>query len=376
MKSYIYNLQNINDTIGIALVVHCGSMNEKKEQRGFSHLLEHMLISFDKFDYNSEINCSGYTDFYYTYFSFLTTQKHVEECIKYVKQIMDGEFITEEILENIREDVLKEYDTFFSKKCNNEYQCLLRRTKYIDQLAIGDFDIIKNCTLEQLREYFLHNYISENFELVVMGNINEQETSILSCDNLLKNHDIVQRYCTDNFEWVHYGKGQFLKIYYIKVLDGQEDFIYDYLFCAIIENFLGDHFNDECVEITKILLSRAEEFFCISMSKKNLRNIRNLRTLINTVVESIDETYVKNFIKEYKEMYVRYLSNGYGINIVNEMKTCIKHLVFKGRLIGTQEINNLILNEIDNVDIDRILEMVQRMKTNEKSFYLYKILEI
>ena len=88
MKSYIYNLPNTNDTIGMALVVHCGSMNEKKEQRGFSHLLEHMLISFDKFDYNQEINCSGYTDFYYTYFSFLTTQKHVKECIKYVKQIM------------------------------------------------------------------------------------------------------------------------------------------------------------------------------------------------------------------------------------------------------------------------------------------------
>ena len=39
MKSYIYNLQNTNNIIGIALVVHCGSMNEKKEQRGFSHLL-------------------------------------------------------------------------------------------------------------------------------------------------------------------------------------------------------------------------------------------------------------------------------------------------------------------------------------------------
>lgn len=376
MKSYIYNLQNTNNIIGIALVVHCGSMNEKKEQRGFSHLLEHMLISFDKFDYNEEINCSGYTDFYYTYFSFLTTQKHMKECIKYVKQIMDGRFITEDILDNIREDVLKEYDAFFSKKYGIEYQWLLRRTKYIDQLAIGDFDIIKNCTLEQLREYFLHNYISENFELVVMGNINERETSIFSCDNLLKNHDTVHRYCTDNFEWVRYGKGQFLKIYYIKILDGQEDFIYDYLFCAIIENFLGDYFNDECVEVTKVLLSRAEEFFCISMSKKNLRDITNLRILINRIVESIDETYVRNFLKEYKEMYVRYLSNGYGINIVNEMKTCIKHLVFKGQLIGTQEINNLILNEIDNVDIDMIVKMVRQMKINGKSFYLYKILEI
>lgn len=376
MKSYIYNLKNINDTIGIAFVVHCGSMNEKKEQRGFSHLLEHMLISFDKFNYNPGINCSGYTDFYYTYFSFLTTKKHMEECIKYVKQIMDGEFITEDILENIRQDVLKEYDTFFSKKNGIEYQWLLRRTKYIDQLAIGDLDVIENCTIKQLRQYFLQNYISENFELVVMGNINPQETGILFCDNHLKNHDIGHRYCTDNFEWIHYGKGQFLKIYYIKVSDGQEDFIYDYLFCAIIENFISDYFNDECVEVTKIFLSRAEEFFCICLSKKNLRNIKSLSILINRIVESIDKTYVRNFLKEYKEMYVRYLSSGYGINIVNEMKTCIKHLVFKGQLIGTQEINNLILNEIDNVDINRILKMIKQMKNNEKSFYLYKILEL
>lgn len=376
MKSHIYNIQNINDTIEIALVVHCGSMNEKKMQRGFSHLLEHMLISFDKFYYNPEINCSGYTDFYYTYYSFLTTQKHMDECIKFVKQIMSGEYITEDILENVRKDVLKEYDTFFLKKCDIEYQWLLRRTKYIDQLAIGDLDVIKNCTIEQLREYFLHNYISENFELIVMGNINEQETSILSCDNLLKNHDIVHRYCTDNFEWIQYGKGQFLKIYFIKVSEGQEDFIYDYLFCAIIENFIGDYFNDECVEVTKILLSRAEEFFCISLSKKYIRNITNLRILINRIVENIDKTYVRNFLKEYKEMYIRYINNGYGINIVNEMKTCIKHLVFKDKLIGTKEINYLILNEIDEVDINKILEMIKLMKTNESSFYLYKILEI
>ena len=376
MKSYIYNLKNINDTIGIALVVHCGSMNEKKKQRGFSHLLEHMLISFDKFNYNQEINCSGYTDFYYTYFSFLTTQKHMEECIKYVKQIMDGEFITEKILENVRQDVLKEYYTFFSKKNDVEYQWLLRRTKYINQLAIGDLDVIRNCTLEQLREYFLQNYVSENFELIVMGNINKQETDIFASDNHLNKRDIGHTYCRDSFEWIHHEKGKYLKIYYIKTPDEQEDFLYDYLFCAIIENFIGDYFNDECVEVTKILLSRVEEFFCISLSPKYIKNINNLRILINRMVESIDETYVMNFLKEYKEMYVKYLSNGYGINIVNELKTCIKHLVFKGKLIGTQEINDLILNEMDNVDTKRILKMIEQMKTNKSSFYLYKILEI
>lgn len=58
------------------------------------------------------------------------------------------------------------------------------------------------------------------------------------------------------------------------------------------------------------------------------------------------------------------------------MKTCIKHLIFKDKLIGTKEINYLILNEIDEVDINRILEMIKLMKTNESSFYLYKILEI
>lgn len=376
MKRYIYNLPNINDTIGISLVVHCGSMNEKKNQRGFSHLLEHMLISFDKFYYNPEINCSGYTDFYYTYFSFFATQKHKAECIKYVKKIMNGEFITDDILENIREDVLKEYYSFFSKNHGIEYQWLLRGTKYIDQLAIGDFDVIKNCTIEQLRKYFLQNYISENFELISMEDISEQETDIAFCDDNMQKCDIWHRYCTNDFEWIRYGKGQLLKIYFIKFPDGQEDFIYDYLFCAIIENFISEYFDDECVEVTKILLSRVEEFFCISLSKKNLKNIKDLSILINKIVEIIDETYVRNFLKEYKEMYIQYLNKGYGINIVNEMKICIKHLVFKGKLIGTQEINHLILDEIDNVEINRILEIIRQMKNNNKLFYLYKVLEI
>lgn len=376
MKCYVYNSKNMNDAIGISLVVHCGSMNEKNTQRGFSHLLEHMLISFDKYNCNQEINCSGYTDFYYTCFSFLSTKRHMKECLEYINQIINGRFLTQDILGNIREDVLKEYDTFFRKENDIEYQWLLRRTKYIDQLAIGNLEIIKNCTIEQLREYFLKNYISENFELIIMGNISEKEINMFPYDNHLTIHNISQRYCTDRFEWINYGTGKFLKIYFIKVLEEPEDFIYEYLFCAIIENFLDDYYNDECAEVYKILLSRAEEFLCIKISKNNISNIRNLKIFINEMVEKIDKNYVSNFLKEYKEMYVNYLSNGYGINILNEMKVCINYLVFKSRFIGTQEINNLILNEIDNVDIDKILKMIIQMKINEKTFYLYKILEI
>ena len=71
-RVYIYNLEMLENQISIALVIKCGSMMEKEDQRGFSHLLEHMNISFDKYSYNGKIKCLGYTDFFYTYYLFCT----------------------------------------------------------------------------------------------------------------------------------------------------------------------------------------------------------------------------------------------------------------------------------------------------------------
>lgn len=375
MKSYVYNLKNINDTIGISFVVRCGSMNEMDNQRGFSHLLEHMLISFDKFNYNPEISCSGYTDFYYTCFSFFTTKKHMTTCIEYVRQIINGKFIRSDILENIRKDVLEEYFSFCAKGSKTEYQWLLQGTKYINQLAIGDLEIIKKCTIEQLKEYYFQNYISEKFELIVMGDISNTKNGMYFCDGK-EIDNIWHRYCVNDFEWINYGKGQGLKIYYVKCVGTGDDFIYDYLFCTIVENFISEYYDDDHVEVTKILLSGIEEFFCICLSSKYLKTLNDLRVLIDKIYESVDKDYVKKFLKEYKKIYEKYLKNGYGINVVNEMKFCVKYLIFKDRLMGTQEMNNFILNKTANIEIDKILRMINHMKTNDDNFYLYKILEI
>lgn len=375
MKCYVYNLKNLHDTIGVSLIVHCGSMNEKKTQRGFSHILEHMLISFDKFDYNPEISCFGYTDFYYTYFSFFTTKKNITTCIECIRKIINGEFITKDILENIKKDVLKEYYSIFSKNHEMEYHWLLQGTKYIEQLAIGDLEVIKNCTIAQLKEYYLKNYVSNNFELIVMGDMDNKKNGVFFDDNKKKD-ELEYRYCIDKFQWINYGKGHILKIYYVKSKREKNEFIYDYFFCAIVENYIREVYKDDDIYMSKILLSRTEEFFCICLPQKYINNIQDLNVLVSEIVKNIDETYLKNFFKEYKTMFFKYLSDGYGINIVNEMKICIKNLVFEDELFGTQEMNNLILNKIDNVQLDRILRMIKCMKTNEKNFHLYKILEI
>lgn len=373
---HAYDLEILDSQIGVSLVVRCGSMQERECQKGFSHLLEHMNISFDKYCYNRNIKCLGYTDFFYTYYIFITDRKYIVECIQRINEIINGTYITKDVLEKIKPDVIEEYYKE-AEKVNNEYKYLLEGTKYAEQFAIGNIDIITGCQYNELLKYYQKYYISINIEIILMGKktiikkhipINSKKHSI---DKI-----ICKQYCISNFQWIKLGKKGMVKIFFLKKHHKEkEELVYDSIFLSLIKHIIFNIYEGKNAEVSKNVLSDIEEFICIDTDKTYLNSITEVKEFVKNIVSKASEDYISEFILIYKEEFFNNYKRGYGINLIQEMKQCIHSLIFNGEIIGSRELNDIIIQELRNIDINKIVEMISKMANNDADFFLYKIIE-
>lgn len=378
-RFYIYNLEMLENQISIALVIKCGSMMEKKDQRGFSHLLEHMNISFDKYFYNGKIKCLGYTDFFYTYYLFCTDKSYISKCMERVNEIISGIYITDEIMKKIKPDVIEEYYKKIKDKSNNEYGYLLEGTEYSKHLAIGDINVIKKCQYSELVKFYNKYYISGNIDIIFMGNRAFVENYIPQNCKQSKPRGLIcrQKYCIRDFEWKKFGNKKRVKIYYLKRCNNKDkrELLYDGIFMSLIRKVTYDIYGEENVEVGKIFLSNLEEFICIDAKELLLKNLLEVKKVLEKIVSIADENYILNFLSEYKTEYFSQLSGGYGINMVYEMRQCINSLIFDGEIIGSRELFNIVEQGFEDLEISKITDMMSKLINNDENFFLYKIIE-
>lgn len=168
-----------------ALIIRAGSNNEKADEQGISHFLEHMnvhlmpwLISVK--EETLEPIHYAYTNFNETVYVFLNRFEEDENhfitgCINTMKHILNGNFLSEAIMPYVKEDVLKEYEaTDFNKA--DAIKRLFLFDSYNATLPIGDIECIKRFTYFDLMTHHNKLYLPENAAVVVLGCTNLQQT--------------------------------------------------------------------------------------------------------------------------------------------------------------------------------------------------------
>jgi len=374
---YVYNMELFKDSVAIALVVSCGSMKESENQRGFSHIIEHMNLFFDRYSCDRKMKCLGYTDFFYTYYLFVTYGLNVSECMERINEIVTGEYISDRILKSIKMDVLEEYYRK-DKECNKEYKCLFNGTEYFDHFAIGNIDVIKDCKYSDISEYYKEHYIPENTDIIIMGNKAVIENYV-SNDCIVRHTRKVTlrpKYCIADFEWVKLGNSGKLRLYFYRhyVERDKSDLMYDSLFLSLLEKAALNIYGK--TDVGKIVFSSTEEFIFIEVNNMLIKSISDVKNLLQKIVLMADTQFISEFIVKYKKEYLDQIKNGYGINLVEEMKQCISSLEIYGELIGYRELNDIMLQGLDGIDVMKISRMIDALINNNESFFLYKIIEL
>ena len=181
--------------VQLSLIVHAGSVQEREDQRGLAHLLEHIefdgtehfgpqaIVSFlehNGMKFGADLNAN--TGFTATqYFLVLPTDK--PSAFATGLQILDdwahGPKIDAAVLENEKKVVLEEgrlrMNNVRGRISNFAVPVLYSGSPYADRLPIGSMDIVRNATAAQLLEFARAWYRPENMAVVVVGDIDPLE---------------------------------------------------------------------------------------------------------------------------------------------------------------------------------------------------------
>ena len=188
----------------IETLYNVGSLNEKDEERGISHFIEHNLFNGSKNiapkEYDKIISSKGGSSNAYTSFSVtdynmqlqLLDDNSLEEAIKLNANLTQYPTFQKEQLEKEKEPVKSEIDMGKDSQGNigNEViKTLFNITSTSENLITGEKNNINNLTQEKVFDYFNTWYTPDNAVTVITGDVDVNETINLVSKYFNKTND-------------------------------------------------------------------------------------------------------------------------------------------------------------------------------------------
>jgi len=220
-KYTIYKNQKPKNWVEMKLLIEIGSLEERENQRGLAHFIEHMAFNgtkhFKKNDiikyfesigvnFGSHLNAqTSYEDTLYQ-LSLPLENDNLEKAFLILKDFASGitldneEFNKERgvILEEARVSNTASYRLFQKSK-----KLLFGDSPYLNRNPIGEKEIIKSIPLKEAKEFYNSWYRPEFMHLFIVGDINETQTEemVYRYFSDLENRDTkrrVARYIKEN----------------------------------------------------------------------------------------------------------------------------------------------------------------------------------
>lgn len=360
-----YDIREAQGTLLVGLVVEGGSVLEEECEKGYTHFLEHVMLSFSKED--RRIKCRGYTDFYYTYYIFSITSDMFNVCMELIDEILTGKYITTYNVERVRKDVIAEYKEFWVSK--KEFNYVLEGTDYINHLAIGKIENIQSCNSCDLFDFFKEKYQYQFIDIIIIGDTSKidakkcitkkhnyigkkKEISVLG-----KKYDtIINAKIALNGIHIFFYK----KRYYKNKVSYVTEIVIDEILFSLIEGITSS-------EVSKINVSSLEQFVCIKISNGYMYG--DINALLNYLHKKIDKNIIQKHIREYRIQYKMYISKGTGVNLEKELLRCINDLVYNGEIIGYKEMLSIIEQQLYIISAEQIFEAYHSM-FNQETYYV------
>lgn len=160
-----------------ALTVRAGSLNETIS--GTAHLLEHMLLLFDKISgyYNKSVySVGGKTFLDRTNYLVACNTNQVNEVARIFADICSGTYLDENLIHYAKSDVKEEIMCRMGEQGIQKEKILLMNVLNSPvKMPLGNLDGIDDINITHLKEYFKTYYTPENMCISMVGDINVSE---------------------------------------------------------------------------------------------------------------------------------------------------------------------------------------------------------
>ena len=193
---YIRHNDFIPNRADFRIVQKVGSIQEKPEQRGLAHFLEHVAFNGTKhFPDNTLINyletigvqfggnlnaSTGVDKTIYEIMDVPTERTStIDSCLLILRDWSDGILLEGEAIDKERGVIEEEWRTRNNpvlRQIEENSSIIYGSDKYADCMPIGNMDVVRNCSYETLRDFYRTWYRPDLQGIIVVGDVDVQKT--------------------------------------------------------------------------------------------------------------------------------------------------------------------------------------------------------
>lgn len=215
MSEYIYRLKvndisfricessrmDLNDDeLVLSLFIKCGTFNEEVPGSQIAHLLEHINLSFNRFNLDKEkCKIHGETNFNYTMYTFGGKKQQIDYFFDKIEDILCGKYINQKYLNKAVQDIIDEYYNIFLKKsyCTNKVnRAVLDYYNLTEYLPNNRIDLITSLTVTDIFHFKEKWYTDRNTEIFILVPNNKNIEIKQAITAFCKKHKN-SRYCNE-----------------------------------------------------------------------------------------------------------------------------------------------------------------------------------
>ena len=388
---YVRKVDYFEKFITMSLTIKIGSIHENKNENGLAHLLEHMHMSFHKFNLYPHIRykAEAYTDFFETifYIKCFNDWENIYTCLEIFNFIARGRFLSELYFINTKNDVISEIIDYmkYKQEENRLFSLLLNGSQYLDFLAIGDVKDVSNLSYEQLVQFYNTWYSGDLMSIAIVGDIkdiNKLENNIKSVFEGISNRKLPMNYFNHDIPKYNNIKIHEIEIQEIKKNDLEIYFkvkkseiislnaidieVMEAILFKAVEHKLKSFFEDlniKVIEITceNVNLDMFHMFYVIKIDFKESKHIvmKDIVDLINTFFKSItiymDNLFISTIRMELSNNIDKRNYDYYDfVGMHSLLLECIDDYILGKPVYISSEKCKLLKNSIKKMPLDNI----------------------
>lgn len=187
-----------DDELVISLFIKCGTFNEEVPGSQAAHLLEHVSLSFNRFNLDKEeCKIRGETNFDYTMYTFGGKKQQIDYFFDKIEDILCGKYINQKYLNKAAQDIIDEYYNIFLKKsyCTNKVnRVVLDYYNLTEYMPNNRIDLITSLTVADILHFKEKWYTDRNIEVFILVP-NKKNIEIKQAITAFCNKHKNNRYC-------------------------------------------------------------------------------------------------------------------------------------------------------------------------------------
>lgn len=171
----------------VMVLVGTGSRYESKDTNGISHFLEHMMFKGTtkrpgSLDISLELDSIGadsnaFTSKEYTGYYARAASENIDLLLDIIADIFQNSTLDKAEIEKEKDVIVEEINMYLDsprRYVNDIFEMLLYGDQPLGWDISGDKDAVRKLSYDQIKNYFLHNYVAHNTIIAISGNIDTE----------------------------------------------------------------------------------------------------------------------------------------------------------------------------------------------------------